>query len=97
MPFEWDYDKDIDNREKHGLSFDEATELFTSGIDFLEIHDQEHSADEDRFVAIGPTRRGLIVVIFTERENDVIRLVSARKATKGEVELFRKYSEGIHE
>ncbi len=98
LPVEWDTDKDKDkeNREKHGLSFDEVTELFTSGADFLEIYDEEHSDEKDRFIAIGPTRVGVVEVIYTERQDDVIRLVSARKATKKEVELFRKYHESIN-
>lgn len=95
--FEWDTNKDKDNQEKHGLSFDDATELFTSGTDFLEIYDEEHSDEEDRFIAIGPIRSGVVVVIYTERQDDVIRLVSARRATNKEVELFRKYNEGINE
>lgn len=53
------------NQAKHGLFFDEATELFKAGIDYLEIYDQEHSDEEDRFIAIGsikqrtPTLRGI--------------------------------------
>lgn len=97
VPFEWDTNKDKENQEKHGLSFDEATELFTSGIDFLEICDEEHSDEEDRFIAIGPIGNGIVVVVFTERESDVVRLISARRATKKEVELFGKYREGINE
>ena len=52
MPFEWDPVKDQVNRERHGISFEEASELFKSGDDYLEIYDEEHSDDEERFVAI---------------------------------------------
>lgn len=76
---------------KHGLSFDEAKELFTGGADFLEIYDEEHSEDETRFIAIGPIRTGIIVVIYTEPQDEVIRIVSARKATRKEVLLFHKH------
>ena len=58
MLFEWDPNKNKVNREKHGLSFDEVKELFTSGTDFLEIYDEEHSDEEDRFIAIGPIAAG---------------------------------------
>jgi len=97
VPFEWDPKKDEANREKHGLSFDDAAELFTSGTDYLEIYDEEHSDEEDRFIAIGPTRAEVIVVVYTERQDDIIRMVSARKATKTEIELFRKHQGGINE
>lgn len=90
MRFEWDPDKDAANQRKHGIGFEEASELFSSGVDFLEIYDQAHSDAEDRFIAIGPISRGLVVVIWTERDADTIRIVSARKATKREAELFRE-------
>jgi uncharacterized DUF497 family protein len=94
MPFEWDPKKDQTNREKHGVSFEEVTELFTSGDDFLEIYDEEHSHEEDRFIAIGPIETGVVVVVYTEREDDAIRIVSARKATKKEIRLLRQYLGG---
>ena len=56
MRFEWDPAKDRINREKHSLSFDEATELFKAGVGYLEIDDEEHSDEDDRFIAIGPIR-----------------------------------------
>ena len=58
------------NQRKHGLSFAEARQLFESGADYLEIFDVEHSELEDRLIAIGPIDRGLVVVIYTEREED---------------------------
>ena len=94
--FEWEEKKDEANRKKHGLSFDEARKLFTND-DYLEIYDEEHSVDEDRFIAIGAIRLGVIVVVFTEREEDIIRILSARKATKNEARLFYQYLGGIHD
>jgi uncharacterized DUF497 family protein len=47
VEFEWDPAKDEGNRRRHGISFEEVTELFTSGVDYLEIFDDEHSHDED--------------------------------------------------
>ena len=92
MKFEWDVGKEETNRKRHGISFNEATELFTSGVDYIEIYDAEHSYEEDRFIAIGLVRRGLIVVVYTERQEDVIRIISARLATTSESGLFRRYS-----
>ena len=92
--FEWAPNKDRANQQKHGLSFDEATQLFASDNDYLEIYDDEHSDEEDRFIAIGPIRAGLVVVVYTERQDDVIRIVSARKATRKEVRLLHQYLGG---
>ena len=78
MRFDWDPEKDKVNRAKHGLSLQDSTELFKSGVDYLEIYDEGHSEQEDRFIAVGPIKRGVIVVAYTERENDVLRLLSAR-------------------
>jgi uncharacterized DUF497 family protein len=63
----------------------------------LEIYDEGHSDEEDRFIAIGPIRAGIVVVIYTERQEDVIRIVSARKGTKEEVRLFHQYHGGTND
>ena len=89
--FEWDPEKDWANRTKHGLSFQDASELFLSGVDFLEIYDERHSIDEDRFIAVGPILSGVIVVVYTEPKEDVIRILSARKATRKERGRFKTY------
>jgi uncharacterized DUF497 family protein len=91
MRFEWDPAKDKANRAKHGLSFEEAAELFKTGVDYLEIYDEEHSDKEDRFIAIGPIRRGVVVVAYTERDDDVLRILSARMATKTERQRLEKF------
>jgi len=83
MRFVWDPEKDKFNRAKHGLSFEESTEL--------EIYDEAHSEQEDRFIAVGPIKRGVIVVAYTEREDDVLRILSARMATKSELRRFEAY------
>ena len=61
----------------------------------MEIFDQLHSDDEDRFISIGPIRRGLVMVVWTERIDDVIRIISARWATKRETERYRTYLEQL--
>ena len=91
VDFEWDDAKDLNNQRKHGLSFAEARQLFESGSDYLEIFDVEHSEFEDRFIAIGPIDRGLVVVVYTEREEDLIRIIGARLANKREQVLYRSY------
>jgi len=91
MQFEWDEEKDLDNQQKHGLSFQEARRLFESGVDYLEIFDPEHSESEDRFIAIGLVDHRLVVVWYAEPEDGVIRIIGARLANKRERELFRSH------
>ena len=91
MRFEWDDAKDLLNQEKHGISFEEARRLFESGVDYLEIFDTEHSDSEDRFIAIGPIERGVVVVVYTERDEDIVRIIAARWANAREGSLYRSY------
>lgn len=93
MRVDWDPAKDEANQQKHGLGFGEAAELFSSGSDYLEIVDEHHSFDEERFIAIGPIRRGLVLVVWTERDGDTVRIISARFATKRETRLFHQHME----
>ena len=91
VDFEWDDAKDIGNQRKHGLSFAEARALFESGADYLEIFDANHSESEDRFIAIGPIGGRVIIVVYTEPEEDLVRIIGARPATKREQSLYRSY------
>lgn len=91
MEVEWDPLKDLENQEKHGLSFEEAAAIFTSEDDYLEIYDEDHSDEEERFIAVGMIVEGIIVVVWTERGEDVVRIISARPATKHEIALFQEY------
>ena len=93
MKFELDARKERQNIAKHGVSFKEAEEVFASDVDFLEIYDADHSATEERFIAIGPIRRGVVLVVFTERVEDTIRFISARWATKAEHALYTEHME----
>ena len=97
MRFVWDPAKDKANQAKHGLSFEEAAEIFRSGVDYLEIYDEEHSDEEDRFIAIGPVKRGVIVVAYTERDDDLLRILSARLATRKERRRFEESARKNHE
>lgn len=87
----WDEAKNLANRRKHGISFDEAEELFTSGSDYLEIFDEAHSESEDRFIAIGPVTGGLILVVWTAHDDDTLRIISARWANEREHARYRSY------
>jgi uncharacterized DUF497 family protein len=91
--FEWDPKKERLNISKHGVSFREAKELLTSKSDFLELYDGDHAELEERFIAIGPVRRGLVLVVYTERSEDSVRIISARWAIEKERALYLEYME----
>jgi uncharacterized protein len=67
---------------------------FFEGGDYLEIFDDAHSDDEDRFLAIGPIPGGIVLVVYTERDGDVVRIIGARWATKLEAKRYRSQKEG---
>ena len=83
--FDWDASKASINKKKHGVSFEEAKSAFLDE-NALVIHDPEHSDDETRFVLLGlSSKTRLLVVCHCYRKQDtVIRIISARKATKKE-------------
>ncbi len=83
--FEWDTAKAAANVNKHGVSFDEAQTVFYDEF-AVQFFDEEHSDDEERFLLLGlSTGAKLLLVCHCERESGaVIRIISARKATKRE-------------
>lgn len=91
MKVAWDQAKNLANQRRHGISFEEASALFETGADYLEIFDHEHSVTEDRFIAIGPIRRGVVLVVWTERDEETIRMISARWATRSEEALYQSH------
>ena len=83
MKFEWDREKEKRNIRKHAISFDEAVTVFYDPLSAT-FHDQDHSITEDRFITVGYSPQGhLLVVSHTER-GDTIRIISARPATISE-------------
>ena len=91
IDFEWDERKASMNLKKHGVSFEEATSVFYDE-NGLHIPDPDPSRDEDRFVLIGTSQRiRMVVVCHCYRKNDsIIRLISARKATKQERNSYER-------
>lgn len=94
MRFSWDPKKAVRNAANHGVTFEEAKEVFSPDVDPLEEYDMEHSDIESRFRTIGPIRRGIVLVVWTERHANTIRIISARLATASERARYRKYSRG---
>jgi hypothetical protein len=89
--FAWDEAKNRANQHKHGLSFEQASVLFRSGVEYLEIFDEEHSDAEERFLAIGPVQQGVVVICWAEQPEGTIRILSARRATRRERMLYDSY------
>ena len=90
LEFTWDRDKAAANADKHGISFEEACTAFGDPLS-LTVHDPDHSEDETRFVLVGLSFQGkLLVVVHSEREGS-IRIISARPATRAE---RRTYEQG---
>jgi len=89
IQFEWDEAKSASNRRKHGVSFDEAKGVFADEQALL-ISDPDSSQDEDRFVILGMSRilRLLVVCHCYRTDDDVIRLISARKANSRETKNY---------
>lgn len=88
---EWDDKKAAINKQKHGITFRTAALVF-SDPDRLEIFDDFHSDDEDRYITIGMVKKVLFVV-HTDREN-AIRIISAREATAEERRAY--YGDGAY-
>ncbi len=89
MHFEWDPEKPASNEAKHGVTFDEAATAFGDSLS-LTIVDPDHSDTEDRFILMGESFRGrLLVIIHTDRD-DRIRIVSARLATTRERKSYEQ-------
>jgi uncharacterized DUF497 family protein len=85
--FEWNPAKAKTNLAKHEVSFEEASTVFDDPM-FITVLDDEHSQDEQRYITIGLSKGGqLLMVAHTERDNH-IRIISARKATKNEEKFY---------
>ena len=89
LEFEWNPLKAESNLKAHGVSFDEATTVFRDTLS-ITITDPDHSNSEDRFIDIGLSHRGqLLVVSYTERK-DRIRIISARPANRTERKSYEE-------
>jgi uncharacterized protein len=91
LRFVWDAKKARTNLKKHGVAFEEARSVFYDE-NAVEFYDDEHSEWDDRFLLLGlSSRLRLLLVCHCYREEEgVIRIVSARKATQGESEHYRR-------
>ena len=90
IKFEWDPPKAATNLKKHQISFDEAKSVFYDEF-AVQFFDEEHSSDEERFLMLGMSSGAkLLIVCHCEREHgEVIRIISARKATQRESAFYQ--------
>lgn len=90
MRFEWDPTKAESYLRKHDVSFDEAVTVFKDPLAFI-FDDQAHSEEENREIIIGMSSlRRILLVCFVERIQDIVRIISARPATRQEIKDYEK-------
>lgn len=87
--FEWDGRKAAANVRKHGVSFEEAATVFSDPLS-LSIPDPDHSEDEERFLLVGTSFRGDLLVVAHSERGDRIRVISARVATTRERRAYEE-------
>lgn len=91
MDFQWDSHKSKSNKMKHGIDFNEAKSVFLDEFARLK-HDPDHSIDENRYLLLGiSSSLKILVVVHTMVEDDIIRIISARKATRKESEQYGRF------
>jgi len=88
MNFEWDEEKNKINIRKHGFDFVDAWEIFENPM--LTYFDTRENYGEARYIGIGFLRQHIVVIVFTERDNNTIRIISLRKALKHERKKFEQ-------
>ena len=89
MEFEWDEEKAAANLARHGVSFAEASTVFADPL-YVDFYDPDHSSEEHRYIIIGESQQGrLLLVSYTER-GDATRLISAREVTRSEREAYEE-------
>lgn len=89
MNFEWDPSKAAKNRRKHGVSFHEAATAFGDPL-ALSYQDPDHSDQEQRFITIGMSNAGRLLIVAHAERGDRIRIISARRATQTEQEQYEQ-------
>jgi uncharacterized DUF497 family protein len=87
MQFQWDENKAARNLAKHGVLFEEAATVFGDLLSET-FDDPDHSAEERRFVIIGTSEKGRMLVVAHADDGEVIRIISAREPTRGEREFY---------
>ncbi len=93
MKYEWNEEKNKLNQQKHGISFEEAKEVFDDPLHISKL-DKRFSYFEERWISVGSTSKHKILVVanlfFTDEGEEIIRIISARKANKKERQTYER-------
>lgn len=89
MKFEWDQQKAQSNLSKHGISFEEAQTVFDDPL-YVDFYDPDHSEQENRYIIIGASLTGVILLVSYTERGDIIRIISARQVTKQELKTYQE-------
>ena len=89
MNFNWDAAKAASNKAKHGVSFNVAAKVFLDP-NRIEMYDRREDYDEDRWATIGYADPAVLFVVYTVRDEETIRIISARKAVPHEQKQYRE-------
>jgi hypothetical protein len=89
VDFEWDEAKAEANFEKHGISFADAAIVFGDPL-YVDFYDPDHSSDENRYLIIGASKEGRILIVSYTERNGVVRLISAREVTPTERKAYEE-------
>jgi uncharacterized DUF497 family protein len=87
--FEWHPEKARGNLKKHRVDFEEASTIFNDP-QFITFLDDEHTQDEERFITIGLSNKNRLLMVAHTEQNDKIRIISARRATKNEEKFYQE-------
>ena len=94
--FEWNIEKEKQNNRKHKISFVRATTVFRDP-NHISVFDEEHSANEDRWITLGVDKNGVLLVVihtFVQVDRNVnIRIITARRATKTEILQYEEFNQ----
>jgi len=89
MEFEWDEEKAAANLAKHNVSFDEAKTVFDDPL-YVDFYDPDHSSEEHRYLIVGQSRQGRVLIVSYTERGETTRLISAREVTATERKAYEE-------
>ena len=89
MSFQWDEQKARANLEKHGISFEEAATVFGDSL-YVDFYDPDHSSKEQRYIILGVSTEGRLLMVSYTQRGEVVRLISSREVTSAERKAYEE-------
>ena len=89
MEFAWDENKAVKNFSKHKVSFEEAKTVFNDPL-YIDFYDPDHSYEEERYLIVGLSSKGRLLIVSYAERRDLIRIISAREVTRSEREVYEE-------